>query len=83
MKTLTTPLSEMQAERIAKGPDFIIGYVGESEVFAFRGVSDFSGFVLDGEWDPPQTSLEQMVAELQATRKRLDAAEEALMGMLT
>lgn len=82
MITLTFAGQAYTAERIEKGIDSITGYNGADEVFAFRGVSDFSGFVLDGEWDPPQASLEQMAAELQATRKRLDAAEEALMGMM-
>ncbi|MFC0652050.1 hypothetical protein ACFFF5_10115, partial [Lederbergia wuyishanensis] len=42
-----------EAEKIVKSDTSIIGYIGNSEVFAFRGISDFSQFQLDKgqKWD--------------------------------
>ena len=53
MKTLTVNNEEYQAERIVKTNASIIGYNGNTEVFAFRGISDFNQFQLaEGqEWD--------------------------------
>ena len=61
MKTLIFNNEEIQAERIVKNPDSIIGYNGQTEIFAFRGISDFSGFMLkDGEsFDTDELSLEE------------------------
>lgn len=41
---------EYVAERIVKTTNSIIGYNGEREVFAFRGISDFSLFQIEGEF---------------------------------
>lgn len=55
MKTLTVNNETYQAERIVKTNTDIIGYNGNTEVFGFRGISDFSKFQLaEGqEWDMP------------------------------
>lgn len=83
MKTLKTPLGDMQAERITKGPDYIIGYVGDSEVFSFRGVTDFSGYsIVEGGWDDPKVSLEQIRINQEEARKILDATQSAVNILL-
>lgn len=47
MKTLNINGQQFQAEKIVKTDANIVGYVGENEVFAFRGISDFSSFTLE------------------------------------
>jgi hypothetical protein len=53
MKTLIINGETYQAERIIKTNTSIVGYNHESEVFAFRGIQDFSQFQLEeGQaWD--------------------------------
>jgi|LFRM01.1.fsa_nt_gb hypothetical protein len=53
MKTLFVRGDEYQAEKIVKTNTSIVGYVGKLEIFAFRGIKDFSQFQLaEGqEWD--------------------------------
>lgn len=46
MKKLIFNGEEYEAERIVKTNTDIIGYNGNQEVFAFRGISDFSQFTL-------------------------------------
>lgn len=61
MKTLTFNEGQFQAERIIKTEVDIIGVTEGIEVFAFRGISDFSMFALNEgeEWDDvPKTQLE-------------------------
>lgn len=63
-----------EAEHIVKTSDSIIGYIGDNEVFAMRGISDFSGYeLLDGaEWD---TSIQEpTIEELQAENTALKLA---------
>lgn len=73
MKTLTFNNEEFNAERIVKTDTDIVGYDGIQEVFAFRGISDFSQFQLaEGEtWD---TDL--------SPEARIQALEEALLMIL-
>lgn len=63
MKTLYFADMEFKAERIVKFKDSIVGYIGDSEVFSLKGISDFSQFKLaEGEeFDKPQLSeVEQL-----------------------
>lgn len=64
-KIMTVHGQQYEAERIVKTSKDIIGYNGEQEVFAFRGISDFSGFALaDGqEWDEPD-NIENYLLDL-------------------
>lgn len=49
MKTLNFNREQFQAEKIIKTATDIIGQDSNgNELFSFRGISDFSGFVLDG-----------------------------------
>lgn len=84
MKKITTPLGEMEAERISKGPDYIVGYIGDSEVFSFRGVTDFAGYSIaeGGEWDDPQMSMEEILVKQQEARKILDSMQPAINLLL-
>ena len=73
MKTLTVNGEEYQAERIVKTDTGIIGYNGNQEVFAFRGISDFTQFQLaSGETFDTDLSPEA----------RIQALEEALLMIL-
>lgn len=81
MKTLMFAGEPYTAERITKTADSITGYIGTDEVFAFRGISDFSGFELDGEWDPAGQTPEEMLEELKQLRKRVNDAEQAVFAM--
>lgn len=47
MKTLHLDGEVFQAESIVKTETSIIGYDGTTEVFAFRGINDFSKFKLE------------------------------------
>ena len=49
MKTLFISGEELQAERVVKTNTDIIGYNGNTEVFSFKGISDFTQFKLAGE----------------------------------
>lgn len=74
MKTLTTPtinfetqeFETLQAEKIVKGDDYIIGYISDKEVFSFTGITDFAGYHLaEGEeWDSVELTADQ-IAELE------------------
>lgn len=68
MKKLIHDGEEYIAEKIVKTDTDIIGYNGETEVFVFRGISDFSQFQLaEGqEWDvDPETEKEQRITDLE------------------
>jgi len=68
MKTLTVGGEEYQAERIVKTDTGIIGYNGNTEVFVFRGISDFTQFQLaSGETfdTDPETEKEQRITDLE------------------
>ncbi|MCJ8008127.1 hypothetical protein ACFFMO_08730 [Lederbergia wuyishanensis] len=50
MKNLIAYGEVFEAEKIVKSDTSIIGYIGNSEVFAFRGITDFSSFkLIDGQ----------------------------------
>lgn len=68
MKTLYFNNKAFQAEKIIKKADSIIGYIGSNEVFAFRGISDWTLFRVEGgEFDPdPEAEKEQRIADLEA-----------------
>lgn len=68
MKTLTVNGEQYQAEKIVKTSTSIVGYNGEQEVFAFRGINDFSQFQLeDGQdWDiDSELEKEQRIKDLE------------------
>ena len=62
MKKLLFNNETIKAEKIVKTSDSIIGYNGNSEVFVFRGVSDFSLFTLEEgqDWDIEINEIEQL-----------------------
>jgi len=69
MKTLIFNNAErLEAEKIIKKADSIIGYIGTNEVFAFRGISDWTLFAIEGgDFDPdPEQEKEQRIADLEA-----------------
>lgn len=68
MKVLIYGQERLSAEKIVKKADTIIGYIGEKEVFAFRGITDWSIFSIEGgDFDPdPEQEKEQRIADLEA-----------------
>lgn len=48
-KTLIFNTEIFEAERVVKTDDAVIGYNGDNEIFSFRGVSEFSKFILQDE----------------------------------
>lgn len=73
MKTLTANGVEYQSDRIVKTDSDIIGFNGTYEVFAFRGISDFTQFQL-AEGETFDTDL--------SPEARIQALEEALLMIL-
>lgn len=71
-----------EAERIVRGPDYIVGLVGELEVFVFRGISDFEYFeLIIGEWDDPETDIKDTITSLQAANTELMLAVAELANV--
>lgn len=68
-----------EAERIVKSANSVIGYIGDTEVFAMRGISDFSDYnLLEGAtYDAPHVN--PSLAEL--IQKDLDN-KEAIVSLL-
>lgn len=74
MKILVFNDEQFEADRIVKTADSITGYdTTGNQQFAFRGITDFTGFVLGAgeEWD----------ADISDTA-RIDAMEMALLDVL-
>jgi cell division protein FtsB len=78
MKTLTFAEKEYNADRVVKTDTDIIGYVDDTEVFAFRGITDFSLFELEGDFDPPSQSLSEQLESLKRENDLLRAQNYAL-----
>ncbi|MDQ0175971.1 hypothetical protein [Bacillus chungangensis] len=87
MKTLKYDGEELKAERIIKNADSIIGYNGESEVFAFRGVKDFSFFkLINDEGNPEEierelTKEEQLMLALSEAQIKMAEQEQTIMNL--
>ena len=81
MKKITVNNETHVAEIIIKTDKDIIGYdINDNEIFSFKGISDFTGFVLKDENDvviefslPPVTEAERL--------KNLEDAINMLMFM--
>lgn len=60
MKTLFFNNEKYEAEKIIKTKDSILGYIGNSLVFSFRGINDWSQFqIKEGqEWDIDEEAAE-------------------------
>jgi hypothetical protein len=72
MKKLIFGNTEYEAEKIIKTETDIIGYVGNKEVFAFRTIKDFSGFILDEGFDISEPT----------DKERIEALESALLEVV-
>ena len=79
MKTLNFNNEQFQAEKIIKTEKDIIGCdINDNEIFSFKGISDFTGFILKDENDiviefeaPPMTDAE-----------RISMMEFTMMGLM-
>lgn len=69
MKQLHFNGQVFEGERLVRNADSITGYDAKKEIFAFRGVSDFSGFTLgEGqEFDVASPSESERIAMLEDT----------------
>jgi len=47
VKSLIYNGERLEAEKIIKKTDAIIGYIGDTEVFSFKGISDWSIFAIE------------------------------------
>ena len=81
-----------EAEKIVKTDTDIIGYTDNVEVFAFRGISDFTLFSLQNEdeteatYDTETNSIEiltQSIAQLNIESAKKDIQIEALVQTVT
>jgi len=64
MKKLIYGGLEFKAEKIIKTETYIVGYdINGIEVFAFRGISDFTGFTLDDgqEFDKEEPTQDEIL----------------------
>lgn len=68
MKSLIYNGERLEAEKIIKKTDAIIGYIGDTEVFSFKGISDWSIFAIEGgDFDPDlEAEREQRITDLEA-----------------
>jgi|BioPla2DNA2_1021312.scaffolds.fasta_scaffold42881_5 hypothetical protein len=64
MKKLIYNNEQYTAERIVRTDKNIIGYNGDNEVFAFRGISDFSQFELEDGQEFDMDEKEEMVQRI-------------------
>lgn len=80
MKQLTFDDKTFEAEKIVKYPDAIIGTSGGSEVFAFKGIADFTAFQLKSgqTFDDAPTSEDQRFEKLEADNAKMRLQLEAL-----
>lgn len=54
-----------EADTIVKTTDSIIGYIGDKEVFSFRGISDFNVFSLEGGFYSEVLSDKERIRQLE------------------
>lgn len=83
MKTLSFNNEEYQAERIVKTETDIIGYNGDSVVFSFKGISDFTLFELvEGVFDIDENLLlrQKIVEQDMVLEELMFAIIPELMG---
>ncbi|BDR82564.1 hypothetical protein [Clostridium tetani] len=73
MKKLMVNDEVLEAEKIMKTETDIIGYVDNKEVFAFRGIKDFSIFKLENEqqFDTPEDDLNKRIKALEQSNAEL------------
>lgn len=66
MKILKFGNEKYEAEKIIKKENSIVGYIGNSIVFEFRGISDWELFSIEnGNFDPdPEEEKEAIIAGL-------------------
>lgn len=59
---------EYECAKAIKGNDFVELYdASGGNIASFNGISDFSGYALDGgDWEEPETSTESVLLELAA-----------------
>ena len=80
MKKLTFNNEIFEAEKIIKTDKDIIGYdINDNEIFSFKGISDFTGFILKDENDiviefeaPPITEIELLKEDSEASKETMN-----------
>lgn len=80
MKTLIVNGREFRAEKIVKSEQNIIGYdLNNNEVFALKGISDFTGFQLQDENGKPIAFEPPSLTD----SERITATEEAINTLMS
>ena len=63
----------IECDKAIKGENFIELYMGGAKIASFEGISDFSGYSIEGgEWETP----------LPSQQERLEALEMAMLEMV-
>lgn len=84
MKNLLFNGQIFEVENVVKTDDAIVGYIGNTEAFAFRGISDFTQFQLKDENGividfPPQPPTEIDKLRLEIAQSNTELFEMMLM----
>lgn len=86
MKILHALGDELQAEKVTKSENEIVGYIDGIVVFRFKGIRDFSKFDLDGEWDEDSDSVESQLRKIKEEndelKRRLSGNEDAVLSLI-
>ena len=83
MKKLILNNEIFEAEKIIKTDKNIIGYdINNNEIFSFKGISDFTGFVLKDENDIVIEFEAPPLTEIEIANKRILNAENMLNAIM-
>ena len=80
MKTLSFDGKTFSAEKIFKEPNAVVGYDRNHEVFAFRGITDFSAFTLLDNQDFDLGEIEQLRLEIARSNAQIFEIMISMLG---
>lgn len=80
MKTLIFNNQNFRAEKITKTSNSIVGYSGNTEVFSFRGISNFSLFALEVGQNYDLSETEQIRLEMARSNAEMFEMMIAMLG---
>lgn len=65
-----------EADKVLKTEDSIIGYIGDKEVFSFRGVKNFDSFSLEGGFYSEVLTDKERIRQLEIELNELKRQQE-------